>query len=142
MFSTIRKAVSRMEERAELSRGPTYEQARAELGGAPWREVPKSTDAWYILDDEAVALPAPAEPKRLRVAVVAGAVVAGAALLFCVARSHAHEGPPPPAAIAATPSLAPAPSPAAPAAVAVPAPVKHAAHARPHHQKLQKHARR
>ncbi|MGZ3408496.1 MAG: hypothetical protein ACXVAN_18725, partial [Polyangia bacterium] len=79
--------------RADLSRGPTYEAARAELGGAPWREVPKSTDAWYILDEDVAALPAPAASRRLRFAVVAVAAAAVAALLFFVARSAPAAAP-------------------------------------------------
>ncbi|HEX8954267.1 MAG TPA: hypothetical protein VF945_20575, partial [Polyangia bacterium] len=64
-----------MGQHAELSRGREYDESRAELGGAPWREVPKSTDAWYILDDDAAALPAAAESRRLRAALIAGVVV-------------------------------------------------------------------
>lgn len=147
MTLLIRRALARLtgswERRADLSRGQTYDAARAELGGAPWREAPKSTDAWYILDEEAAAMPAPAESRRTRVAVVGVAVGLSAALLFFLTRSHTHEAAPLPAAMGSAAAVAPsaaaavAPPSAIPAPAAVlpsaPAPVRNLAHARAAH---------
>jgi hypothetical protein len=110
MISIIRRAVSRVA--GFWERGPTYEAARAELGGAPWREVPKSTDAWYILDEDVAAMTAPAESRRMRFAVVGLAAAAAAALLFVLIRPHALEATPPAAAVmAAAASVSPASAP-------------------------------
>ena len=88
----IRRSASRVagfwEAHSARSRGRTYEAARAELGDAPWREVPKSTDAWYILDEEAAAMVPAAERGRLRLLVVGLAVAAAVALLALIAATR------------------------------------------------------
>jgi hypothetical protein len=144
-----------------------YDQARAEMGGAPWREVPKSTDAWYILDEEAAAMALPVERGRRRPMIVGAAVATVVALLALVTwaqRPRTTAAPatatavvtpaqaPPVAAaatVAATPSVTTAPSVAptpsvAPKPPVAPAPAAAAAPARPAHAKhhAAKHARR
>jgi hypothetical protein len=134
------------------TREQEYDAARAELGGAPWREVPKSTDAWYILDEEAAAMGAPFERGRRRGLIVGVVVAVGVALLATVAlATRAPHAPLPVAAVAAPAVAAPAvavpavaaPAVAAPApvAVAAPAPARasHPAHAKHH---ASKHTRR
>jgi hypothetical protein len=86
-----------------------YDAAREELGGAPWREVPKSTDAWYILDEDAAALGA-APPRGRRGVIVGVAVAVGVALLATVAlatRAPRPSAPLPVAVVAASPVAAP-----------------------------------
>jgi hypothetical protein len=127
-------------ERIARSRGPTYEDVRAEMGGAPWREVPKSTDAWFILDEEAQALGAPSYPRRRRLALfgLATAICLGLALLATRALGgHAPSAPsaaalatPAPAPVA-TPAPAPPPTPAQTTSVAAPRIASHATSA--HH---------
>ncbi|MGZ3438543.1 MAG: hypothetical protein ACXVDD_03465 [Polyangia bacterium] len=158
----IRRALSRVagfwQRRADLSRGPTYEAARAELGGAPWREVPKSTDAWSSRAEAVAARPAPAASRRLRCAGVTVAAAAVTALLFLVARA-APAATPLPAAVAATVVSPAGPAPrvetisaaaVTPSAPERPtpatAPIRQAARARAAHHGLdkqgKKHARR
>lgn len=130
MTSMIRRALSRV----TRSHEPTYEAARAELGGVPWREVPKSTDAWYILDEDVAPLTAP-ESRRTRVAVVGLAVVLAAALLFFLTRSRASDVAPLPAAVV-TAAVAPPTVTVTPSAPERPAPqatpIRHAARAAHH----------
>ena len=110
--AAIRRVVSRVasfwEERMAQARGQTYEAARAEMGGAPWREVPKSTDAWYILDEQAVPMLPPAEPGRWRVVVLGLGVAASLALLFFVGRPRPQPQPEALPSVAAV--LAPVPT--------------------------------
>jgi hypothetical protein len=169
----VRRVVSRVagiwEQRAALSRGQTYEAARAELGGAPWREVPKSTDAWYILDEEAAAMgPAATEGGRLRIVAIGLPVAASLAFVAFLAWPRSRAVATLPAAVVATAAQpataaatasASAPATTAPAAtptaapvgaaapVLTPAPARHLAHGKPKHHPAAKspgtkHARR
>ena len=135
------------------TREQEYDAARAELGGAPWREVPKSTDAWYILDEEAAAMGAPFERGRRRGLIVGVVVAVGVALLATVAlatRAPHASTPLPVAAVVATPPATPTPPaaaappvvatpPVAAVAVVAPPPAHQGAHPKHH---ASKHTRR
>jgi hypothetical protein len=128
----------------------TYEDSREEMGDVPWKEVPKSTDAWYVIDEpnQAVLQPRPSRSRLLLVGGVGAAALAAITLGLIV-----HHRPPPPAPAAIAPPVAVAPV-APPAEVAPPAqpaappdapPHRTAQHARLHHKKAsatQKHAHR
>jgi hypothetical protein len=73
----------------------TYEDARAQLHGAAWREMPKSTDAWFVLDDGvdiAEAVHAPAQRRWLLPAIVASSAVILVGGLLLGARAHGGSG--------------------------------------------------
>ena len=111
-------------------RAESYDNARAEMGGAPWREVPKSTDQWFILDSEVAPSFDHKRPLRRWAMQIGVGLVVTLALLLVVARASAPSpGALPPAMvqpIAAAPALPTASAPSLPpVAVAV------AAEARP-----------
>src|SRR5262249_51895028 len=128
----------------------TYEDSREALGDRPWKEVPKSTDAWYVLDPPLDATLSRAESRRrqLRFALLGTATVPARAAVGMMV--FFHRRPTPPAAVAIAPPVqaaaAPVEAPAPPApAVAVPVeppaaapepPARHTRqHARSHHKK-------
>jgi len=118
--------------------GQTYDGARAEMGGAAWKEVPKSTDAWYVPDDQMLAAARP--PGRARMVLLSAA---GVAILLCAVGavlSLRHGPPVAPLVVAPPASPSPAelpvaaqaaPAPAETRPASSPAPTRHAlAHAR------------
>jgi hypothetical protein len=117
----------------------TYEGARAEMGDAPWLPAPKSTDAWFILDDQAAAAGARTERRRVLSKVLLFAVPAATVLMIVGVMAIPRRTAPLPIAAAAIEAPAPpvvapppAPEPAPePAAVAAPAPVEAQAEAPP-----------
>jgi hypothetical protein len=97
----------------------TYEAARAELGGAPWREAPKSTDAWFIMDDEVVA-PSAQPRQRALIGGIAVAALLTTLVLIVLVRSP-RQAPYAAAVVSATiPAPALAAAGAAPVTVAEP----------------------
>jgi hypothetical protein len=101
-----------------LNRGPvqTYDGARAELGGAPWREAPKSTDAWFILDDEVAATSPPPRRRALLAGIGAASLLTTLALAIVLSSA---KSPPSAAAISPANVSAPARTAAEPAAAAI-----------------------
>jgi hypothetical protein len=53
-YSTVQRVVDRIQRSYLDTSAPaqSYEEARAELGGGAWREAPKSTDAWFVIDSQ------------------------------------------------------------------------------------------
>ena len=93
---------------------PSYQNAHAGIDGGPWREAPKSTDAWFILDEEAAAMSPPPVVRRwnwslIGLAVVASVVLAGAATHLVHRSAPAGTTPPAtPAPVSSAQALGPA----------------------------------
>jgi hypothetical protein len=101
----IRRSFARLAEfwaeRTARSSGENYEVARAELGDAPWREVPKSTDAWFIIDNESLPDRFDFQPGRLRrwrgpllIALCLAGPVAAALVIAKLRAPHVPASPP------------------------------------------------
>jgi hypothetical protein len=108
----LRRAFShwteKWEDRTAQSRAPSYEDARAQLGGAAWREVPNSTDSWFVDGDVALET-GPMEADRRdwrRIALVGAGVLGGFVLVFMVVGRSSRHGALP----AAVPAVLAAPS--------------------------------
>jgi hypothetical protein len=54
----------------------SYDDAREQLDGAAWREVPKSTDAWFVVDEPEAPAAVVEPPLRRRISVIAGTACA------------------------------------------------------------------
>jgi hypothetical protein len=123
-----------------MRKDPTYETSRAALGGAPWRDKPKSTDKWFILDSDVLPI---ARPRRPWLLLVGGGLALVVTAAFFGVRAFAHHpqpvavpavvaapvvaAPVVAAPVAAAPAVAePVAAPAAPAVTAPPPAKKHA----------------
>lgn len=113
----------------------TYDAAREQLGGVPWRDH-TTTDRWFLsasptpptgattMDTGALILSKPGFGELIRgKGMILAAVGAGFVVLICAfALSGGKSAPAAAAAIAAAPAPAPTPAVAAPVAAAAPAP--------------------
>jgi hypothetical protein len=117
-----------------IGRSPaqTYEAAREALGDAPWRDAPRTTAAWFLVDEEPETTDpidrAPARRSRLGWAL-AGAFIAGCLAPLAIMPLVRQMVPATPAPVAAPIAAAPpapapvVPPPAAPATIQPAAPL-------------------
>jgi hypothetical protein len=92
------------------ARANDYDEAREQLGGAPFLKAPKSTDAWFALNpsDAPAGSSEAVHRRRVRIAyATVGVVALGFAVITLVGKHRT----PPAAAIAAPTATAPAPAP-------------------------------
>src|SRR5262245_58528610 len=115
MSSIVRRTLHYLrdawQERRARAHAQTYEGARAALGGAPWLEAPKSTDAWFIIDDQKAAASAPPRSRRSLAVLVSVLGVAALTMGIAIVSRGIHRAAPVvPAQIASPPPVAAAPA--------------------------------